>query len=732
MATGVTRGTHVTNAERGLAPGRQAKGRNDTEVPTKPGDSSRASTMPPASPPDPTVEAERAATIDKLGKKLFEQLVEWPRSKPWFSKPSETMQAGKAYQILRRADLNYTPKVMRQVEADLASRENTLNELFRLTQYDDDLLKFLVELGVDKKTIMSTWTFGWDEARKLMFGITVGMALALVVAALSGAVIGLLWGMLTPVAAGLFAFIGATTIDRKSLQRFFAAADDVVLHAIYFVGHHRVALAYGYEKLSEDFDKYMLKRDYFAAGMALGGIAIDFYFAFAALEDVKELLKLVQPHFQKLSREIALRLELEKLLLQIERQEMFVLAGNEILRLPNDKIFIRMPGKGCFQTEGRQLRMWAQEEDFRRKLLVAEERLALSSEASHAKVRATDGPSRLLARSTTARPEPVAAHASGPKRTVAAKLATAKSAPGTPKERLRATDKATSESTSAAKSGAGVAPTTAKASEQPSPDMSTSADNGKRPAEIGLTNAKKPPLGPSATSQAARDEARSIERGDAHATGEGLLEGYVTKNPQGPRPDLPYVTRAKPRNVSDREFETAGDNLEYAEQLATGKKTVAFSGRDGSPHHDIAPTISGHSGRGSLSEFPRGAGESEAGSVQEYERVSGVKARVGRGGTTFAAHGEPQQFMRQLTQGDRTPIGVTRDMCPVCRFWFAQTAKKQSTRIMVEDPSFVRIFHSDGAVEIYQRRGSGRVFVGTVPPGVRPTAGLNSYSGVPW
>jgi hypothetical protein len=77
------------------------------------------------------------------------------------------------------------------------------------------------------------------------------------------------------------------------------------------------------------------------------------------------------------------------------------------------------------------------------------------------------------------------------------------------------------------------------------------------------------------------------------------------------------------------------------------------------------------------------------------------------------------------------PIGVSRDTCGSCRSWLRAHARSTGTTHVVADPSFTRVFHGDGTVDVHNPDGSHvrRVSRDDASP---PAATRYVYQGIDW
>jgi len=56
--------------------------------------------------------------------------------------------------------------------------------------------------------------------------------------------------------------------------------------------------------------------------------------------------------------------------------------------------------------------------------------------------------------------------------------------------------------------------------------------------------------------------------------------------------------------------------------------------------------------------------------------------------------------IKQMRAAGDTPIGVSKDMCPVCQSFFRAEAARLGRTLVVADPSAVRLFRPNGSVEM--------------------------------
>ncbi|MEZ4326108.1 MAG: RHS repeat-associated core domain-containing protein [Polyangiales bacterium] len=77
------------------------------------------------------------------------------------------------------------------------------------------------------------------------------------------------------------------------------------------------------------------------------------------------------------------------------------------------------------------------------------------------------------------------------------------------------------------------------------------------------------------------------------------------------------------------------------------------------------------------------------------------------------------------------PIGVSRDTCGDCRSWLRTEAQHSGSTHVVADPSFTRVFHPDGTVDVYDPSGSRVTRIGPDDATSQRSTRRN-YAGIPW
>lgn len=70
-------------------------------------------------------------------------------------------------------------------------------------------------------------------------------------------------------------------------------------------------------------------------------------------------------------------------------------------------------------------------------------------------------------------------------------------------------------------------------------------------------------------------------------------------------------------------------------------------------------------------------------------------------GKNAVTHTEKQLARYHDVNGIDAPIGVNRQQCGDCRKWFREQAQETGKEQIVADPEYVRIYKTDGTVEIY-------------------------------
>jgi len=110
--------------------------------------------------------------------------------------------------------------------------------------------------------------------------------------------------------------------------------------------------------------------------------------------------------------------------------------------------------------------------------------------------------------------------------------------------------------------------------------------------------------------------------------------------------------------------------------------------------------------------------------------VNGKKTIDKKTGRVFAAHGEKIQAYLLAKAGINRPIGINKQMCGDCRNFFRAYAKYRKETITTIDPMYIRKFHADGTVDIYDKNGNHLRQVGA---SVKPEASAyRNYEGIMW
>jgi hypothetical protein len=68
-------------------------------------------------------------------------------------------------------------------------------------------------------------------------------------------------------------------------------------------------------------------------------------------------------------------------------------------------------------------------------------------------------------------------------------------------------------------------------------------------------------------------------------------------------------------------------------------------------------------------------------------------------GRSQASHAAKQTSVADPNMGG----AVSKDMCDGCQDWYQDRATSTQEPLVVEDPSVVRVFHTDGAIDVYSR-----------------------------
>jgi hypothetical protein len=178
----------------------------------------------------------------------------------------------------------------------------------------------------------------------------------------------------------------------------------------------------------------------------------------------------------------------------------------------------------------------------------------------------------------------------------------------------------------------------------------------------------------------------------------------------------------------------------WAAEPRSSQKTIAVSASLEPMASGPGYRVGGRAGASLRGDFPSRVAANEQSEarhqIRMFEELSGEKPPRGRDtvgrqtirGSAFASHAEIKNFVAQVDLGLDEAIGVSNDMCAVCRGFFQRAAVRLNRVIKVGDPHYIRVFTPSG-VEIYTAEGA---FARTVPPGVRPAATANNYVGVEW
>ena len=103
-------------------------------------------------------------------------------------------------------------------------------------------------------------------------------------------------------------------------------------------------------------------------------------------------------------------------------------------------------------------------------------------------------------------------------------------------------------------------------------------------------------------------------------------------------------------------------------------------------------------------------------------------------GGAAATHAERQSITAQCIDGTNDTIGVSRSQCGDCRVHHQAYSKNQDRPgypepIVVADPEFTRVYHSDGSVDVYDENHK-RVYSAELHESPKATG--RKYEGVIW
>jgi len=273
-----------------------------------------------------------------------------------------------------------TPTALAKLLTDLSYRSNAREELFRLSRYEG-LAEFLVNNGVDAKTLTEKWQFDAGDAIQLIAGIVRGVVFAigitvrdLIVFGIAGA---FFVGIFGPLVGGLltiaFTLSLDTTekpvdpskrpnLDSESLKLPIKDPRDTINSIWKLLSNPKIiALALDDKRLQ--VSSLMVARKFYEAGQIVGDIAVQALLVGVTLKQLATLAPRIAPRLTRLGKDAVRQFSLVTLWAEVKMGKPFGKVGDlEFFRLRDSRLMVRSAERGAFELPLADLEALATEE----------------------------------------------------------------------------------------------------------------------------------------------------------------------------------------------------------------------------------------------------------------------------------------------------------------------------------------------------------------------------------